>query len=113
MSRLIVMTDSETALGFRLAGADVITVEDAATARVRLLELLGDPMIGLIAVRAGMIERLDDGLRRRIAASTRPIVVSLPAGDQSAADSRRGQLAALLRSAIGFDIMFAEADKEP
>jgi V/A-type H+-transporting ATPase subunit F len=111
MSRLIVMTDPETALGFRLAGADVVPVEDDATARAQLLEQLRDPTAGMIAVQARLIERLDDGLRRRIAASTRPVVVSLPTGDQGAAGSRSGQLAALLRSAIGFDITFAEDDK--
>ena len=107
MARLVVVTDSETALGFALAGVEVFAVDDDETARDRLLDLLADPGVGLIAVGEGIVRRLDDGLRRRIETSYRPLVVSLPAGGPVAPfATRREYLAALVRRAVGFQITF-------
>ncbi len=107
MSRLIVIPDADTRLGFELAGVDVVRVDDQETARERLLELLADPTAGLIAVSQSILDQLDDSTRRRVEAQTKPVVVGLPTGGPvSGFADRRAYLAALLRRAVGFDLEF-------
>lgn len=112
MARLVVIADSETALGMQLAGVEVIRAEDAETARQHLNALLDDSEIGLIAVSAPLFERLDEPLLRRIETSYKPIVVSLPTGGPTTGfATRREYLAELIRRAIGFHITFPGADE--
>ncbi|MFN8485302.1 MAG: V-type ATP synthase subunit F [Anaerolineae bacterium] len=107
MARLVVLTDTESALGFALAGVEVFAVDDDETARARLVELLADPGVGLIAVGEGVMRRLDTALRRRLDTSQRPVVVSLPTGGPTTGfATRREYLAALVRRAVGFHITF-------
>jgi V/A-type H+/Na+-transporting ATPase subunit F len=107
MSRLIVMPDGDTAVGFELTGVDVIRTSDAGTARDRLHELLNDPNVGMIAVSQSILDQFDDATRRRIDTQIKPVVVGLPTGGPaSAAADRRAYLSALLRRAVGFDLEF-------
>jgi V/A-type H+/Na+-transporting ATPase subunit F len=107
MSRLIVLTDGETAPGYGLAGVEVVRADEAAEARARLAELMADPTVGLVAVDEGLLARLDAAERRRLEALTTPVVVGLPPGTAArGGPDRRAALAALLRRAIGFDLSF-------
>lgn len=111
---MVVIADPETALGFQLAGVEVIRADDIESAHTRLLELLADANVGLIAVSAALLDKLDEMTRRRIEAGYKPVVVSLPTGGPSMGfPSRREYLAALIRRAIGFHITFpGESDAE-
>ena len=107
MARLVVLAEGEVALGFQLAGVEVICVDDADSAREHLLDLLQDASIGLVAASAGLLEQLDDALRRRVEANSQPVVVPLPCGSMaSGAPGQRQYLAAMIRRAIGFQITF-------
>ncbi len=113
MSRLVVIAEEETALGFELAGVDVIAAVDVDSAREQLQRVLGEADVALVAVSASLLERLDEPARRRIESSDRPVVVSLPAGGPTAGlPTRREYLAGLIRRAIGFQITFpGEAER--
>ncbi|MBI4673213.1 MAG: V-type ATP synthase subunit F [Chloroflexi bacterium] len=112
MSRLVVIADAETALGFQLAGVQVVRAEDAERAQTLLYELLNDASVGLIAVSGALMERFDDATRRRVETSYAPVVVSLPTGGPAMGfASRREYLAALIRRAIGFHITFPGEEK--
>ena len=65
MSRLVVIADPETALGFQMAGVEVMSGDALETATAQLEQLLSDPTVGLVAVSATLIARLNDGMRRR------------------------------------------------
>ncbi len=107
MSRLIVLADPETALGFQLAGVEVLRADDVESGRAQLAGLLKDATVGLVAVSATIIDKLDDATKRRVASSYKPVVVALPTGGPAMGlPSRREYLAALIRSAIGFQITF-------
>ena len=111
MSRLVVIADPETASGFQLAGVEVVRADDLETATSQLLQLLSDATVGLVAISASLMARLDDGLRRRIENSYRPVVVTLPAGGPTMGfTTRREYLTALMQRAIGFHITFAWDD---
>ncbi len=107
MSRLVVIADPETALGFELAGVEVIRADDLESGRARLMELLNETNVGLVAVSAALLDKLDEATRRRVEASYKPVVVSLPTGGAALGLGRRREyLAAMIRRAIGFHITF-------
>ncbi len=105
MYRLIVLTDPETADGFRLAGVDVEIVESDAFVRERLNRLLDDEASGIIAVNEQMMSAIDERTQKKIDSIYRPLVISLPIREKLAfGEDHRAYLARLIRRAIGFDI---------
>lgn len=105
MYRLAVLTDPDTADGFRLAGVDVYEAETGEIARRILAQLVDDDTTGIIAVNTAMMEAIDERLQRKIDTIYRPIVISLPITEKLRVGEERGAyLSRLIRRAIGFDI---------
>lgn len=105
MYKLIVLTDSDNADGFRLAGVDVVVVDSHDAVRERLNHLLDDEDAGIIAVNEQMMAAIDERTQRRIDTIYRPLVISLPIREKLAiGEDHRAYLARLIRRAIGFDI---------
>jgi len=103
--RLAVLTDPDTADGFRLAGVDVYEAETSEIARRVLSQLVDDDTTGIIAVNTEMMEAIDERLQRKIDTIYRPIVISLPITEKLRIGEERGAyLSRLIRRAIGFDI---------
>ncbi|MGH3756242.1 V-type ATP synthase subunit F [Actinophytocola sp.] len=108
MSRLLVLTTPDLAVGYRLGGASTVEVESAEQAAAALEELLADED-GVIAVHAPYFEALPRPLRRRLDSLRVPLVVPLPAGTATEpAGDRRQRLLELLRQAIGYEITFGD-----
>ena len=107
-SRLLVMTIDELAVGYRLAGADVITIADAEAAGTRLRALLDEGVeVGVIAIHEPFYTSLDPPLLRRVEKTLPPLVVALPSGERLHGDSgRREQLLQRLWQAVGYEITF-------
>ena len=78
MYKLVVLTDPDTADGFRLAGVDVEVVDSAREAREQLASLVDDDESGIIAVNERLMAAIDERLQKKIDSIYRPIVVSLP-----------------------------------
>jgi V/A-type H+-transporting ATPase subunit F len=94
--KLVVLTDPDTADGFRLAGVDVYEAESNEQ---------DDDTSGIIAVNLAMMEAIDERLQKKIDSIYRPIVISLPITEKlRVGDERGAYLARLIRRAIGFDI---------
>jgi len=105
MYKVVVLTDPETADGFRLAGVDVYQVEDTVEATREISRLLEDERTGILAVNEGFLVGLDERIQKRIEATYRPIVVSLPIKEKlGAVGERRAFLARLVHRAVGFDV---------
>ena len=105
MYKLIVLTDSDTGDGFRLAGVDVITVESPEEARKRLNELIDDDSSGIVAVNEAFMAEIDERTQQKINSTYRPIVITLPIREKLHTDEdHRAYLSRLIRRAIGFDI---------
>jgi vacuolar-type H+-ATPase subunit F/Vma7 len=108
MSRLLILTTRNLAVGYRLAGATTIEVASTAQTAAALEELLtGED--GVIAVHAPYFDTLPGPLRRRVDALGVPLVVPLPA--VTATDpvgDRRQRLLELLHQAIGYEITFGD-----
>lgn len=105
MYRLVVLTDSATADGFRLAGCDVVVADTQDEARRSLAQLVDDDASGIIAVNEAMMAAIDERLQHKIDSIYRPIVVSLPIKETlHVGEDHRAYLSRLIRRAIGFDI---------
>jgi len=103
--KLVVLTDPDTADGFRLAGVDVAVADSDEAARKRLNALLDDETSGIIAVNEKMMAAIDERTQRKIDGIYRPIVISLPIKEKlEIGEDHRAYLARLIRRAIGFDI---------
>lgn len=99
------ITDPETADGFRLAGVSVVEVENADEAREKIRSLLDDPDAGILAVNESFYNAIDEKTQEKIDSIYRPIVIPLPIKESvEMAGERRAYLARLIHRAIGFDI---------
>ncbi|MFI7426879.1 V-type ATP synthase subunit F [Micromonospora sp. NPDC049836] len=108
MSRLLVLTTRDLAVGYRLAGANTVEVASAAQTAAVLEGLLAVED-GVIAVHAPYFHALPTRLRRRVDSLRIPLVVSLPTGTASEPVTDRSQrLLELLRQAIGYEITFGD-----
>lgn len=107
MRKLVVLTDPESADGFRLAGVDVIEVpeEDRVQIKRKLVSLINDDDIGIVAINEDFMGAVDEGTRAKIDKLYRPIVVSIPSKKRlDVGEARSTYLARMIRRAVGFDI---------
>lgn len=105
MYRLIVLTDSDNADGFRLAGVDVQVIDAGESIGQQIGRLLDDEDSGIIAVNEGLLAEIDEFTQRKIDSIYRPLVIGLPLRERlETGEDHRAHLARLIRRAIGFDI---------
>lgn len=99
------VTDPETADGFRLAGVNVVEAENPDEALEKIKLLLDDPNAGILAVNEHFYNNIDEKTQEKIDSIYRPIVIPLPIKETvEMAGERRAYLARLIHRAIGFDI---------
>jgi V/A-type H+-transporting ATPase subunit F len=101
--KFVVVTDPETATGFRLAGVDVLEIpnKDEVAALLPSLLLRDDP--GIIAINEEFMTSLDDTMREKIEKSYRPIIIPIPSRTKRL--DRTSDVEGLLRRAIGYNIV--------
>lgn len=107
MAQLVIITHPDQAAGFRLAGVETYPATTAEEARQRLLGLLDDEEVGIIALDQPYLDQVDGRMRRRLDNSVKPVVLGIPAtGQEADAVARRQQMVDLIRRAIGVRIAF-------
>jgi V/A-type H+-transporting ATPase subunit F len=103
MFKFVVVTDSDRASGFRLAGAEVIEATNAMEARSLIPPLLYKDDIGIVAVNEEYMLALDEKVMDRIEKMHRPLIIPLPS--KSREIDRRTYIERLLKKAIGYNIV--------
>ncbi|WP_291423946.1 V-type ATP synthase subunit F [Deinococcus sp.] len=106
MQRVAVLTDSETATGYRLAGAHVIETT-AAQAVQELEQIIQDGQFGLVAVDTGLIPDPATATARIMRGRDLPILLPIPSlKDAFSANTvdAKAYMGKLVRDTIGFDI---------
>lgn len=104
--KMAVLTDAETATGFRLAGVEVLEADDAASATRALDAAIQAGGYGLVAVDQGLLPDPQKAVERTMRGRDLPVLLSMPslafafAEDQDATAYMRR----LVRETIGFDI---------
>jgi V/A-type H+-transporting ATPase subunit F len=104
--KVVVLTDHETATGFRLAGAEVVdtTPEQAQQA---LEKLITEGDYGLVAVDTGLIPDPAASTARLMRGRELPILLPIPSlKDAFSPDTvdAKAYMGKLVRDTIGFDI---------
>jgi V/A-type H+-transporting ATPase subunit F len=103
MYKFVIVTDSDRASGFRLAGAEVYEVQDVAEA-VRLIPpILRQDGIGIVGMNEEYMLALDPKLMDRIEKLHRPLIIPIPSKTKEV--DRRAYIERLLRKAIGYNIV--------
>ncbi len=100
MYRFAVVTDPETATGFRLAGVEVREAASPAEALEHLRQLIALDY-GLTAVNEALLEGLDEDLARAMRGRDLPILVPFPA-PTAEIESGEDYIARLVKEHIGF-----------
>jgi V/A-type H+-transporting ATPase subunit F len=103
MFRFMVLTDPDTAAGFRMAGLETTSALNAEEARQILPGLLQEEDAGIIAVNEEFMQGLDDRLMARIEQLPRPIVIPIPG--RARGEGGIAYIERLLRRAIGYNIV--------
>ena len=100
MYRVVVITDAETATGFRLAGVEVreATSPEQTLEQVKALLPLD---YGLVAVNEELLKGLDEDLSRLMRGRDTPIIVPFPA-PKAQVESGEDYIARLVKEHIGF-----------
>jgi len=104
--RVVVLSDAETATGYRLAGAEVVeaTPENAVRELERLIQ---EDRYGLVAVDTGLIADPAAATQRVMRGRDLPILLPIPSlKDAFSADTvdAKAYMGKLVRDTIGFDI---------
>ncbi len=103
MYKFVIVTDSDRASGFRLAGAEVYEAKDMEEARSVIPPLLHKDDIGIVAVNEEYMLGLDAKLMDRIEKMHRPLIIPIPSKKKDV--DRRTYIERLLRKAIGYNIV--------
>ena len=103
MYRFMVVTDPESAPGFRLAGVDVVEAAGVEEAGKVIPDLLYRDDTGIVAMNEEFLAGLDAKVLGKIERTHRPIVIPIPSGAGKGEGS--GYVERLLRRAIGYNIV--------
>ncbi len=103
MYKFVVVTDPDSAAGFRLAGVDTREAAGPEEAKKIIPALLYEDDTGIIAVNEDFMAVLDEKLMAKIERTYRPIIISIPT--RRTGISRTSYVERLLRRAIGFNVV--------
>ncbi len=104
MARLLVVSSSALADGFRLAGPTTIVARPGSETVTALRRVVAEPDVGVVLVTADLWTSVDERLRGSLERLPRPIVLSIPAGVVTDFTTRRQMLSEMLQRAIGYRI---------
>ncbi|NYT16392.1 MAG: V-type ATP synthase subunit F [Methanomicrobiales archaeon] len=103
MYKFSVVTDPDTAAGFRLAGVDVIEVRSMDEAKKIIPELLLRDDTGIVALNEDYMQVLDDKILAKIEKTYRPIIIPIPVRKRGGGGM--SYIERLLQRAIGYNIV--------
>lgn len=103
MYKFLVVTDPDTAPGFRLSGVEVIEASSQEEARKAINSLVFKDDTGIVAVNEEFIAALDQKLVETIEKTYRPIIIPIPSRARGV--DRASYIERMLQRAIGYNIV--------
>jgi V/A-type H+-transporting ATPase subunit F len=105
MGNYRVITDAESAVGFRLAGIDALEASNPATTEHLLDEMISQGKPGMILVNHNLMDQLSDSYHRKLERLSLPLIIPIPiAGDWWKEKPREDYIFNLIRRAIGYQM---------
>lgn len=102
MYKVAVITDAETATGFRLAGVEVREAETPAQA-LDLIREYAAGGYGLLAVNEDLLQGTEDARTRLLRGRDLPLIVPLPPA-RANLESGEAYISRLVKEHIGFSV---------
>ena len=102
-----VLTDPESAAGYRLAGLHVIVAEDATEAQKVLARMIQEDTYALIAVSSGLLPDPYQAVRREMRSRTLPVLLSTPsplAAGAGEGEDAEAYVRRLIVATMGYEI---------
>jgi V/A-type H+-transporting ATPase subunit F len=102
-----VLTDPETAAGYRLAGLPVTVAGNATEAREALARMIQEDTYALIAVSAALLPDPYQGVRREMRSRTLPVLLSTPsplAAGAGEGEDAEAYVRRLIVATMGYEI---------
>ena len=93
----------ETLVGFKLAGLRLTVECNRDNADAKLNESLDNPDVGLIILDQELASSLSLKTKRKVEASTRPVVVFIP-GRKGVVEGGGESISAMVKRAIGIEL---------
>jgi len=103
LSKIAVIGDGETTLGFGLAGVRLCVSCDETNANEKVRELLANDEVGLVIMSQDALKWLSHKVRKQVDASVKPVVITIP-GRTARESAGSAQLGRMIKRAIGVDL---------
>jgi V/A-type H+-transporting ATPase subunit F len=103
MYKFVVVTDPDSAPGFRLAGVDVMEASNLEEAGQIIPSLINRDDTGILAISEDLMPVVDEKMMETINKTYRPIVIPIPARIREI--ERTSYIERLLQRAIGYNIV--------
>jgi len=103
MYKFVVVTDPDSAPGFRLAGVDVLEASGLDEAKKIIPPLIYKDDTGIVAISEDFMAVLDQKLLDKIAKTYRPIIIPIPTRIKGI--ERTSYIERMLQRAIGYNIV--------
>ena len=103
MYKFVVVTDPDSAPGFRLAGADVFEASNLDEAKKIIPPLLYQDDTGIIAISEDLMPALDEKMQEKLGKTYRPIIIPIPSRIKGI--ERTSYIERMLQRAIGYNIV--------
>ena len=100
---IMVIADSETCTGFRLAGVREAHVLEGKEAEKKLSEVIEEQKAGIVIINERLVPGLDFRLRKKIERIAKPVVIAVP--DKKGLSGEAESLKALIARALGFELI--------
>jgi vacuolar-type H+-ATPase subunit F/Vma7 len=105
MNKVLVITYEDVAVGFKLAGVDVMTPRNDEDLSGLFESCIKNNEYGLVAVEESFLSRLHEGTRKKLDRAGKPIVVPISTPRKWARiEEADTYMARLIRKAIGYQI---------
>ncbi|MCJ7516559.1 MAG: V-type ATP synthase subunit F [Methanomassiliicoccales archaeon] len=99
---IAVLGNEEFVLGFRLAGVKRVFLAEEGDFEERVLEILEDSAIGVLAIKSSSLESVSATVRKKALDSISPVVVAV--------GGEEGDLREKVKRAIGVDLYKTESE---
>ena len=102
LDKILVIADSQTCIGYRLAGVKETHALDGKQAEKKLEELLEQENIGIIVVNEKTITQMDWRLKKKIDRIAKPVVIAVPGKEGPSEEAE--SLKKMISKALGFEL---------